>query len=158
MSVIFGNYPLIRNCCEHSSLMRLFLGVGFLGDLAPSKSLGKKVFQGITREIRNFQKIIAIGADIYRSPEALWARNPQKVSKWCSRASRPGVSKKCRKSAKCPEKESKRLQHQCSGTFSTLFLTLPTGRPGKSFLRLFGDSGARGCGDSCIWGLHTQKK
>ena len=42
----------------------------------------------------------AIGAAIYRSPKALWARNSQKVSKRCSRASRPGASKKCRKSPK----------------------------------------------------------
>ena len=96
---------------------------------------------------------IAIGAAIYRSPEALWARNPQKVSKRCSRASRPRVSKKCRKKSRMTRKESKRLQNQCSGDFFGTFLTLRAGRPGNTLLRLFGDFGARGCGDSCIWGF-----
>ena len=36
-------------------------------------------------------------------------------------------------------------------------MTLRAGRPGKSFLRFFGDFGARGCGDSCIWGLQSQR-
>ena len=45
-----------------------------------------------------FLPCLTIGAAIYRSLEGLRVRNPQKVSKRCSRASRPGVSKKCRKS------------------------------------------------------------
>ena len=45
--------------------------------------------------------------------EALWARNPQEVSKRHSQAFRPGVSKWCRTSAQGPdEKESKMCQQQ----------------------------------------------
>ena len=40
--------------------------------------------------------------------------------------------------------------------FDTFFLTLRARRPGNTFLRLFGDFGARGCGDSCIWRLQSQ--
>ena len=74
---------------------------------------------------------------------------PKKSQKGVPGPPRPGVSKECRKSPKWPENESKRLQSQCSGTFWTLFLTLRAGRPGNTFLRPFGDFGARGCGDSC---------
>ena len=35
------------------------------------------------------------------------------------------------------------------GDFLDTFLTLRAGRPGNTFLRHFGDFGARGCGDSC---------
>ena len=43
-----------------------------------------------------------------------------------------------------PKKQSKRLQNQYLGTFSTLFLTLRAGRLGKTLLRLSGDSGLGG--------------
>ena len=56
------------------------------------------------------------------------------------------VSKKCQMTRKRVKKTTKSV----FGDFFDTFLTLPTGRPGKSFLRLFGDSGARGCGESCI--------
>ena len=36
------------------------------------------------------------------------------------------------------------------------FLTLRAGRPGSPFLRLFGDFGAWGCRDSCIWRFPSQ--
>ena len=52
---------------------------------------------------------------------ALGPKSQKKSPKRSSCASRPGVSKKCRISPKGPEKESKRRQYQCSGTFSTLF-------------------------------------
>ena len=44
------------------------------------------------------------------------------------------------------------------GDFFGTFLTLRVGRPGHTFLRLFGDFGARGCGESCKWGLQSQAK
>ena len=74
----------------------------------------------------------AIAAAIYRSLEGLWARNPQNVSKGCSSASQPGVSEKCRKSPKWPEKESKRLQNQYLGTFRHFFDS--PGREGREHL------------------------
>ena len=40
--------------------------------------------------------------------------------------------------------------------FFDTFLTLRAGRPGNTFSRLFGDFGARGRGDSCVWGLQSQ--
>ena len=89
---------------------------------------------------------IAIGAAIYRSPEALWARNRQKVSKRCSRASRPGVSKKCRKSPKWPEKE----------TFSTLFCHSRRGGPGSPFWDFLGISGSGGV-ETPVYGDCTRK-
>ena len=63
-----------------------------------------------SRDMAALETALAIGTAIYRSPKPLWARNSQKVSKGSSRASRPGVSKTCRKSPKRPEKESKRCQ------------------------------------------------
>ena len=41
---------------------------------------------------------LTVGSAIYTSPEALWAQNPQKVSKRSSQAVQPEVQKKCRKS------------------------------------------------------------
>ena len=66
------------------------------------------------------------------------------------------VSKKVSKKCQTTRKRVKKTTKSVFGDFFDTFLTLPTGRPGKSFLRLLGDSGVRGCGDSCIWGLHTQ--
>ena len=57
---------------------------------------------------------------------------PKKSREGCFRASRSGVSKKCRKIPKGPEKEPERCQNQCSGTFSTLFDTLGQ-EAGKTF-------------------------
>ena len=99
---------------------------------------------------------VAIGAAVYRSFHTPEPRNPQKVSKGGSRASRPGVSKKVSKKSQMTQKRAKKTTKSVFGDFFDTFLTLRAGRPGKSFLRLFGDFGARGCGDSCIWGLHTQ--
>ena len=60
------------------------------------------------------------------------------------------------KKSQMTRKRVKKTAKSVFGDFFDTFLPLPAGRPGKSFLRLFGDFGARGCGDSCIWGLHTQ--
>ena len=54
----------------------------------------------------SFCRHAAIGTAMQRSAEALWVRNPQKVSKRSSQGSRPRVSKKCRKSPKGPELSS----------------------------------------------------
>ena len=43
------------------------------------------------------------------------------------------------------------------GDFFDTFLTLQAGRPGKTLLRLLGDFVARGCGDSCAWGITIAK-
>ena len=104
----------------------------------------KGVISGISK--------FAIGAAIYRSPEAIWARNPQEVSKRCSRASRPGVSKKCRKVLNNPKKRQKDYKISVRGLLRHFFDTPPR----KFFVRRFGDFGARGCGDSCMCGLQTQ--
>ena len=61
------------------------------------------------------------------------------------------------KKSQMTQKRVKKTTKSVFGDFFDTFLTLRAGRPGKSFLRLFGDFGARGCGDSCIWGLHTQQ-
>ena len=91
---------------------------------------------------------------IYRSLHSLWARNPQKVSKRCSRPSRPGVSKKCRKVPNDPKKSQKTTK-SVFGDFFDTFLTL---RAGNTFLRLFGDFRPRGPRDSCIRRLQSQPK
>ena len=65
----------------------------------------------------------------------LRAKSPKGLKK-VFLASRPGVSRKSRQRTR---KESKRL----------------AGRPGKTLLRLLGDFGPRGRGDSCIWGLQS---
>ena len=82
---------------------------------------------------------IATQTAIYRNPEALWARNPQKVSKRSSQASRPGVSKKCRKGR--TRKRVKKVSKSVFGAFPGTFLTLRVGRTGKTFLRLLVISG-----------------
>ena len=53
------------------------------------------------------------------------------------------MSKKCRKSPKGPEKESKWCQNQCSGTFSTVFDTLG-GAAREDLFVTFGDFAAGG--------------
>ena len=93
---------------------------------------------------------VTFGTAIYRSPEALWARNPEEVSERSSRASPLGVLKKCRK----------RPPNTAFDTFLTLswvlwdffdtFLTLRAGRLGKTFLRLLGVFGPRRPWDSCV--------
>ena len=49
---------------------------------------------------------VTIGAAIYRSPDPVWARNPQKVSQ---RSSRP-LTPECHKSAEKVQKDSKECQ------------------------------------------------
>ena len=62
------------------------------------------------------------------------------------------MSKKSQRTGKRVKKVSKSV----FGDFFDTFLRLRVGRPGKTFVRLFGDFGARGSGDSCIWGLQSQ--
>ena len=87
------------------------------------------------------------GAAIYRSPEALWARNPQKVSKKCSRASRPGVSKKCRKVPNDPKKSQKDYKSSVWGLFRHFF-DIPGGEAREHLFDTFW--GFRGSG---VWRL-----
>ena len=103
--------------------------------VAPRTSENFTTFSTARKEIYHLE--LALGApsrslhckfktcdSIYRSSEALWARNPQKVSRRSSRPPglRPRVSKKCRKkSQRTQQKSQKRCQNQCSGTFSRLF-------------------------------------
>ena len=56
-----------------------------------------------------FRCSIAITAAIYRSPEACWARNPQKVSKRCSWVSGP----ECQKSVEKVPNDPKTSQKDC---------------------------------------------
>ena len=93
-----------------------------------------------------FDPTVTIGATKNRSPEALWAQNSPKVSRRSSQAFRPGVSKKCRKSSKGPEKESRTVL----GNFFDTFSTLRARRPRKTVLRLLGDFGPRASG---LWRL-----
>ena len=44
----------------------------------------------------SFQPFLAVGSTMHRSPETLWGRNSQRVSKRSSRASRPGMKKNVR--------------------------------------------------------------
>ena len=59
------------------------------------------------------------------------------------------------KKSQTTRKRVKKVSKSVSGVFLDTFLALQAGRPRKTFLRLFGDSGAQGCGDSCIWGLRS---
>ena len=85
-----------------------------------------------------------------RGPEALWARKTQKVSK---RSSWAPVCEKVSKKSRMTRKRIKKTIKSVLGDFFDTLLTLQAGRPKKSFLRLFGDFGARGCGGSCTWGI-----
>ena len=49
------------------------------------------------------------------------------------------------------QKKVKKTTKSVLGDFCDTFLTLRAGRPGNTFLRLFGDFGARGCGDSLLY-------
>ena len=62
------------------------------------------------------------------------------------------VSKKSQRTRKSVKKVLKSV----FGDFFDTVSTLRAGRSRKTFLRLFGDFGDRGCGDSCIWGLQSQ--
>ena len=105
--------------------------------------------------------MIAIAIPIYRSPEAIWARNPQKVSKRSSRASRPGVLKKCQKVPK-----SKGVKIGVRRHFRHFFDTLSgPGRPCWDFLGISrlggvetpvsGDCDRKYMSFSNAWGEHT---
>ena len=70
------------------------------------------------------------------------------IPKKSQKALRGPPLKKCQKGVK---KGVKKTAKSVFGGFFETFLTLRAGRAGKTFLRLFGDFGARECGDSCIW-------
>ena len=92
---------------------------------------------------------------IQESPHPRPPKSPKSLKK-----SFPGLP------ARSVKKVSKKSPHTLFGVFLThfrviwdffdTFLTLRAGRPGNAFLRLFGDFGGRGCGDSCIWRPDTQ--
>ena len=92
-----------------------------------------------------------MGTAIYRSLHALKPWNPRKVS---PARSVKKVSKKSQMTRKWVKKTTKLV----FGDFLDTFLTLRAGRPGSTFLRLFGDFGARGCRDSCLWRFPSQNK
>ena len=78
---------------------------------------------------------------------------PKKSQKGVPAPPGPECQKSVENSPEWPEKESKRLQNQCSGTFSTLFWHSGRGGPGTPLWDFLGISGPEGCGDSCIWGF-----
>ena len=90
---------------------------------------------------------VAIGAAIYRSLHTPEPRNPQKVSKGGSRASRPGVSKKCRKVPNNPKKSQKDYKISVRGLFRHFFDT-----PGREAREVLFETfwGFRGSG---VWRL-----
>ena len=77
---------------------------------------------------------VTIAIPIYRSLHTPEPRNPQKVSKSRSRASRPGVSKKCQRT----DFGVFLIHFRVIWDFFDTFLTLLAWRPGNAFLRLFG--------------------
>ena len=77
---------------------------------------------------------------------ALFAGGISRISK--GGRIRPECQKSVEKVPNDPEKKVKKITKSVFGDFFDTFLTLWAGRPGKSFLRAFGDFGARGCRDS----------
>ena len=73
--------------------------------------------------------VVAIRTAIYRGPAVLWARNPRKVSKRSTRASQPGVSKKCRKKSQKTRKRVKVVSKSVFKDFSRGNLNRCTKRP-----------------------------
>ena len=101
-----------------------------------------------------FRSRVKTRTAIYRSLQALRARNSQKVSKKSPRPSRPGVFQKVSKRVEKSQKSiQKRLFRDFFETFDSFrdFLDTPGRRVGETFLRLFGDFGPGGPGDSCKW-------
>ena len=91
---------------------------------------------------------VAMETAIYRSLHTPEPPNPPKVSKRSSRASPP-----------VPEHWFWHVFGSFSGPlgpFSTLFWHSGRGGPGRLFWDFLGISGARGCGDSCIWRFPSQ--
>ena len=94
---------------------------------------------------------VATQATIYSSLRALWARNPQKVSKRVFLGS-------AKKSPKIPEKVEKysKIQIWVFFDFFGCFRGLFCRPPKRLFSRLFWDFGPRGLGDFCKWSLGSQ--
>ena len=98
-----------------------------------------------------FHENLAIATAIYRSPEDLWApKSPQSLKKVFPGLPTRNVQKVSKRSQRI-QKKVKKVSKSGFGIFSTLFFfdtfcTSRAGRPGKTFLRLFGDFGAPGCG------------
>ena len=76
--------------------------------------------------------------------------SPKKSQKGLPGASQAGVPRRCRKSPRTLILTPFLTPFWVFWDFFDTFLALRLGRPGKTFLRLFGDFGAQGCGDSCI--------
>ena len=81
--------------------------------------------------------VLTMGTAIYRSLHTPEPRNPKKVSKRSSRASPPGVPKKCRKSPRTLIFDTFLTRFRVFWDFFDTFLTLRAGRPGRTVLRLF---------------------
>ena len=94
----------------------------------------------------------ATRATIYRSLRALRARNPKEVSKRVFLGVCKKVPENTRKSRKTPPKCLILVFFDFFGYFRGLFCRPPK----RLFLRLFGDFGPRGPGDSCKWLLGSQ--
>ena len=94
--------------------------------------------------------IVAIAAAIYRSLKGLWGlKSPKSLKKVFPDVPARSVKKVLKKKVpNDPKISQKDCKISARGLFDTS-LTLRAGRPGNTFLRLFGDFGARGCGDSC---------
>ena len=95
-----------------------------------------------------------MGTAIYGSPEALWARNPRKVSKRSSRACRPGVSKKRRKTPKNLKKSQKGVKISVWGFFGHFFDPLDGAARKDPFETFWGFSGPEGLGTPVYGSFH----
>ena len=89
-----------------------------------------------------------MGAAIYRSRHTPEPRNHKKVSKRSSRASPPGVSKKCRQSPPNTDFAVSLTRFRVFWDFFDTFSTLWAGRPGEDGFETF--LGFRGSG---VWRL-----
>ena len=118
----------------------------------------EKTLQAWKAELGSQSPAEPLGYDcnpIYRSLHTPEPRNPQKVSKSRSRASRPGVSKKCRKSPRTLILESFWLIFESFETFSTLFWHSWPGGPGTPFWDFLGISGPEDLGTP-VYGGRTR--
>ena len=97
-----------------------------------------------TRKMSTFKTRTAI----YRCLQAIRARNPQKSQKSLKKVSKSLPARSVRKVSKGVKKSRKSLGKVLEKSifsvfclFSKTFWTLRAGRPGETFLRLFGDFG-----------------
>ena len=82
-------------------------------------------------------------------------KSPKSLNKVFSGLPARSVKKVSKKSQRT-QTRVKEVLKSVFGDFFNTASTLRAGRSRKTFLRLFGDFGDRGCGDSCIWGLQSQ--